>query len=944
MKRLLMLWSVLLMSIPAISQVIPNGTIDGLDELYEKQTRDIKMFDSTTLKMDMYVPVIQDSLVSIINIPGTGDVTIQLMSKNTQYLIYDSIDNQVNPNPYQLPLVFTRTPYNKNGDELGPLFAFFGYAYGTQDMRGANASSGVYFPMYSDGWNKNPYHPYINYNIDITSPSDPRNANKHEDGYQTLHRLLNDVERVYDYDGDQQADTFLVTNGSVGMIGASALGNSQYSLAAAHPVNSSQSGLQSIMPIVASADHYSSTLTNNGVYREALVDNWITGQVYSLVDDSLNTTDTSIMNNLHSSSDYNLSNKADVAKNAIDFLLVENSKPGYYPDSPLRSAMDVSYAPVDAAGNPDSTGNFSRFRNMDVPAYHLTGWWDIFIDGQIHSFNRMKEEALSQQTHDLQKLIIGPWAHQTIGSRSTGDVQYPENVTDVIGLNTIYDNFSLSDSSSISEIMDSELLNWFRYTINKKGVPETGKPKFIIPESDQWQPIDSTTSVRVPSEDYIKPYYMFIQYLAGQTTLDNLPVEIQTQNDTIPYSYTLPVLDPPLMPLQDTVEDKPITDFQNIPSVRLYIAGPVNDGIPENDNAGNYWMECDSFPFEQGINHTNFYLHGDSTIDQQMPTEDEGSHSYIHDPDDPVITVGGANMTINTPEGPQRRAQGQMNLADSLFVNYTMDNQGVIQFTSGQIQDSLRILGFPEATIYARSEVTGIGKTDTDFFVRILDVYPDGREMFVVEGCVNARAREYARSIYNGNEDVNLPYTNIESDSIYEYKFKMLPIGYVWGKDHKIKILISSGNYPRYQSNPNLPLMDYDFFRRKPNDGQTYNYQGNDMSPRVAMQKVYFSPEYPSHIQLPVFDNLPVGMEDSPKSDDNVKWSIYPNPADDYLYVELPEEEGVLSLYSVNGQLLDKKNTRGSETLNLQSHSAGIYLLKYNSPNHVFNEKLIIRR
>lgn len=940
----LLIFFYFLFSSPVFSQILLNGTIESFDEMCKIETHPTIMDDGTILLMDFYIPVTQDCVISIINVPGTGNVPIQIIPRNTQYIIYDSINNQLNPNPYQLPLVFTRTPYNKNGDQSGPIFPFMGYIFGAQDMRGAHSSSGVYFPMYSDSWNKNFYHPDIHYNIDITDPNDPQNANKHEDGYQTLQRLMNDIKRVYDYNGDQQPDTFLISNGSIGMMGGSALGNSQYTLAATSPINSSQPGLQSILPVIASADHYLYTLTNNGVYRQALVDNWISGQINSLVDDSLNATDNSILNNLHSSTDYGQTNKAIVASKAIDFLLAEGPIPGYYPDSPLRASMDASSAPVDASGNPDSNGTYSRFRNMDVPAYHVSGWWDIFVDGQIYTFNKMRDEALSVETNKLQKLVIGPWAHQTVGGLTTGDMTYPQNVSDVLGFDISNLSFSMSNSGFIVDLLESEIMNWFKYTLNKKGVPSTSQAKFIIPESHVWQNIGVDLDVRVPSEDYIVPHITFIKYLAGQATLDNLKIEIKTVTDTIPYTYTIPVLNPPMLNVTDTIHSSSVIDFDTVPAIRLYLVGPVNDGVPENDNLGNYWIKCDSFPFNDGIHYTRFYLHGDSTLNTQMPTTNEGCLTYIHDPDHPVLTVGGANMTVQTPAGPPRKSQGQMNLADPLFVNYTMNNPGVIQFTSGLVEDSLRILGFPTATLYAQSDVSGGGPTDADFFVRILDVYPDGRELFVVEGCVNARAREYVRSLYNNNENIHAPYTNITSGTVYEYQLKMMPVGYVWGKNHKVKVLISSGNYPRYQSNPNLPMMNYDFFRRKPNDGQQYNYSGTLMSPRIAQQSIHFSPAYPSHIALPVFDNLPSNFIADQKPSKEYSWSVYPNPCSDYAFVNLPNEKGLVQVYSTNGQLLEEKETDKSFVLDVSRYAPGIYVVKFRSENLTLSRKIIVNR
>ena len=216
-------------------------------------------------------------------------------------------------------------------------------------------------------------------------------------------------------------------------------------------------------------------------------------------------------------------------------------------------------------------------------------------------------------------------------------------------------------------------------------------------------------------------------------------------------------------------------------------------------------------------------------------------------------------ITIYTITGPQ----GQMQL--SRYAKYTMDRSGVIAFESDVVQDSLSVIGYPVATIYAKSNPGGVtnGLTDTDFFIRVLDEYPNGKVYFVEEGCVNARARDYARNLVDHPEwDENppfqndfTPFSNIEIGKTYEYRFKMLPLAYTWGKGHKMKILVSSSNYNRYQVNPNIPIADNEFFRRKPGDGQGTNKtpDGTFMMPRTAVQRIAFSPNNPSNVELPMY-------------------------------------------------------------------------------------------
>ena len=387
-------------------------------------------------------------------------------------------------------------------------------------------------------------------------------------------------------------------------------------------------------------------------------------------------------------------------------------------------------------------------------------------------------------------------------------------------------------------------------------------------------------------------------------------------------------------------------DYTQVPAVRFYVVGPVDDGVSENANVGNYWFASEHFPLteEDGINMTEAYLHASGLINFDEPQEDEGSVSYVHDPDDPVLTVGGANMIVRTPQG-DRDSQGQMNLADPDFAPFTMDREGVVQFETEPIADSLTIMGFPKATLYASStpDGAGSGPTDTDFFVRILDVYPDGSEYFVVEGAVSGRGREYARSIYNGSENPDAPFTNIEAGEIYEYQFELLPIAYTWGKNHRMKVLISSSNHNRYQVNPNLPIEDGDFFRRTPGDGQTYNYNGTEMAPRVATNRIYFSEEHASRIELPVYNQEFVGIDQPTSLSNALQFRAYPNPADQSVRL-MPSRTGNYGYTLTNalGQVMDKGNFKDQYLLDVVDYPRGVYFVELMSEGAKSVKKLIL--
>jgi predicted acyl esterase len=1033
MKQFFLLIAAAFISIAAFSQNqqpwANNGKLDAFEEFTTKYTLPMQLPDGVRLYTDMYLPRLRDSLVQPLDIettiPFVGLVKAKGMptfiEKGEQIIFYDSINGQPNPNPYQMPTIFTRTPYNKGGvdetDAVGSILAILGYNYCLQDMRGRYQSEGVYFPMYSDSWNKNAYHPNWAHVLDYTDFTDPKNSNKHEDGYESV-KIIARMDSAYFanlgfpelakqlYEGYPHTNT-KVNNGSIGMFGASALGNTQLQLALAHRITDSIPELKCLMPIVATTEHYISTGYNNGVFRDRIVTGWLKGQIFTGTDDDAIPTDLDRQNNIHSSADYDLpkkfevngvirqynQNKFDAANICIDHFSAkrypkyptnEQDLAGFYPGSVGRADMDGSVAFVDEFGEsvqklgngveiPRPNLTHSRYTNLRTAVMHVTGWWDIFTEGQINTHNytvKALKETGQYQYAKMQKSIIGPWAHQTVGSRSSGDrridpvtgrdSRYPENVTDVTKVDL--GDVSLTNVP-LDQIIQSDLITWFRYNLNYNGNEKLGEPKFIIRAGKRWQKLDSLfifgkwdtiREVRLPAKDVIIPFGQMINFLAGSDSLDGITIEIKTEKGII--NAPIPAIKPTgaLLPAlaNNKVKGIPKVNFlDSIPAFRLYLAGPDYQADAEkgfdNTGVGNYWLGLEEFPPATGVEWKKMYLHQNGTIDNNQPTTNEGFRTYIHDPDDPILTCGGNNMIVRSPDG-SRNSQSQMDAASPENAAYTMNREGVISFSSAPLTDTFSILGFPVCTLYAKTNPGGVlnGPTDTDWFVRLFDEFPDGRVMFVQEGCVNARARDWARALvdkmtidpshpsyFNGIEDPDdrfIPYTNINIGEIYEYVFKFQPIGYTFGKGHKLRVLISSSNYTRYQVNPNLPLNDGEFFRRKPGDGQSYKFNGVDMTARVAVQRIAFAPDNATSIVFPVWNSKNyVGVKEITEKIAPFDVNVFPNPAADFVQLFVNKFGTYqLQITDVAGKAVHSSSFEDNAYVDLSKFNSGIYFAR----------------
>lgn len=232
--------------------------------------------------------------------------------------------------------------------------------------------------------------------------------------------------------------------------------------------------------------------------------------------------------------------------------------------------------------------------------------------------------------------------------------------------------------------------------------------------------------------------------------------------------------------------------------VHYYVMGDPTDKTA----GGNVWRAADSWPPKS--DNTAYYLLPAGKL-STTPHSDNDSRSYKYDPADPVSTVGGAELGANIGPRDQRLLESR---ADVLI------------FTSDVLENPLEVTGRIGARLFVSSDCP-----DTDFTVKLTDVYPDGRSMLVTDGILRARFRE-------SFEREKL----LEPGQIVEIPVDLWSTSLVFNRGHRIRIAISSSNSPRFDPNPNT--------------GHAFR---EDQEKRVATNTVYFSKEHPSQIILPIY-------------------------------------------------------------------------------------------
>jgi predicted acyl esterase len=232
--------------------------------------------------------------------------------------------------------------------------------------------------------------------------------------------------------------------------------------------------------------------------------------------------------------------------------------------------------------------------------------------------------------------------------------------------------------------------------------------------------------------------------------------------------------------------------------VHYYVMGdPTADGAP-----GNFWRSADRWP--PPANLRDYYLHADGTLSAAKPGED-GSKSYQYDPKNPVPTVGGAELGADIGPRDQRKVETRSD---------------VLLFTTDVLAEPLEVTGRIQATLYVSSDCP-----DTDFTVKLTDVYPDGRSMLVTDGIRRASLRE------SFSEEKLL-----ETDKVYEIAVDLWSTALVFNRGHRIRVAVSSSNAPRFDPNSNT--------------GRAFR---SSTETRVATNTVHFSAKYPSRIVLPIY-------------------------------------------------------------------------------------------
>jgi hypothetical protein len=227
--------------------------------------------------------------------------------------------------------------------------------------------------------------------------------------------------------------------------------------------------------------------------------------------------------------------------------------------------------------------------------------------------------------------------------------------------------------------------------------------------------------------------------------------------------------------------------------VRLFVMG-TGDGRKDANGRlshGGYWMEADSWPVP-GAAPTPFNFHVDGTLRRSAPTVTSAGTTYSYDPAHPVPTIGGnTSARVNDGAWDQReRPDFFGSRAPFLPLRARVD---VVVFQTEPLAEDITVVGPIEVKVWASSDAV-----DTDFTAKLVDVYPPsvdfpgGFDMNISDALI--------RASYRGGRTARELMT---PGQVYEFAIRPFPTANVFKKGHRIRVDISSSNFPRFDLNPN---------------------------------------------------------------------------------------------------------------------------------------------
>lgn len=264
------------------------------------------------------------------------------------------------------------------------------------------------------------------------------------------------------------------------------------------------------------------------------------------------------------------------------------------------------------------------------------------------------------------------------------------------------------------------------------------------------------------------------------------------------------------------------------PPIWIYVMGTGNDRKSAAGRLlhGGSWRAEKEWPPARAV-ATTYHLHGDGTLAREAPLSVDDRTTYTFDPAHPVPTIGGnisSNQGLMTSGGYDQRPRDDTAAAiDGLPLSERPD---IVVFRTAPLKEDVEVTGTVTVTLYASTTAK-----DTDFTAKLIDEippnpdYPLGFDLNIGDSILRARYRD----------GLNAAPKPVTPGEIFPVTITLYPTSNVFKKGHRIRLDISSSNFPRFDANPN-----------------TGDFAGRDRRTLKADNTIWHDLSRPSRVVLPV--------------------------------------------------------------------------------------------
>ncbi|MDQ6612636.1 MAG: CocE/NonD family hydrolase [Gemmatimonadota bacterium] len=260
-------------------------------------------------------------------------------------------------------------------------------------------------------------------------------------------------------------------------------------------------------------------------------------------------------------------------------------------------------------------------------------------------------------------------------------------------------------------------------------------------------------------------------------------------------------------------------------AVRVFVMG-TGDGHKDANGRlfhGGYWRNSDTWPLA-GTRFVPYYLHADGSLTTRKAVEIRSQTTYTFDPAHPVPTIGGGSSARLKDGAFNQREDARFPPSQAPWLPLR-SRADVVVFQTEPLTEDVTVAGPIKVVLYASATTV-----DADFTAKLVDVYPSsndwpgGFDMNLTDAIIRGRyraTRDHAVMLVPGR--------------VYEFSIDPFPTANVFKKGHRIRVDISSSNFPRFDVNPNT--------------GEPLGKNRRMITTNVSVQH---SATYPSHIVLPL--------------------------------------------------------------------------------------------